>query len=123
VELVIQVVDGATDTATGDGKAHIAVPGQANGFNLVDVVIQAVVAGTTGTMDVQIHNLTQTADMLTTVATIDTAETSSATAATPAVIDAANDDVATDDILRIDVDGIHTTAAKGLVVRLKFSSA
>ena len=52
--------------------------------------------------------------------TIDSGETDTSTAATPAVIDTANDDVATADSLRIDVDAVSTTAAKGLYVELQF---
>lgn len=123
VEVVLQAVEGATDTAVGDGIAYFAIPSQANAFNLTAIVIQVVTAGTTNTTDIQIHNLTQAADMLSTVATIDSTETSSGTAAAAAVIDTANDDVATDDIIRVDVDAVSTTAAKGLIVRLVFSPA
>ena len=44
----------------------------------------------------------------------------SATAATAAVINGSNDDLATSDILRIDVDATATTKAKGLLVTLRF---
>ena len=77
-------------------------------------------AGTTNTTDIQIHNVTQTADMLSTKITIDSAELTSYTAATAPVIDAANDDVATGDKLRFDVDAISTTPAVGLQVILTF---
>ena len=40
--------------------------------------------------------------------------------AAPAVIDTTKDDVATDDMLRIDVDGVHTTPAAGCIVTLGF---
>lgn len=50
--------------------------------------------------------------MLSTAMTIDSAETSTSTAATPPVIDTANDDVATGDVIRIDIDAISTTAPK-----------
>jgi hypothetical protein len=118
----ILVFDDATDCATGDGAGDVffRVPSTANGFDLVGVAAQCQTAGTTGTMDVQIHNVTQAADMLTTKLTIDSAETDSSTAATAAVIDTANDDVATGDQIRIDVDAVHTTAAKGLLVELQF---
>lgn len=116
------VFDDATDCATGDGAGDIwfRVPSILNGFDLVDVAASCQTAGTTGTMDVQIHNVTQAADMLTTKITIDSAETDSSTAATAAVIDTANDDVATGDQIRIDVDAVHTTAAKGLLVEMQF---
>ena len=58
--------------------------------------------------------------MLSTVVSIDSGETSSTTAATAAVINTANDDVATGQILRFDVTAIHTTPAKGLFVNLDF---
>jgi hypothetical protein len=114
--------DSATACAVGNGAGSLLfrVPSTLNGMNLVGVAAAVGTAGTTGTMDIQIANVTQAADMLTTKITIDSAETDSSTAATPAVIDAANDDVATGDQLRIDVDAIHTTPATGLMVELQF---
>jgi hypothetical protein len=58
--------------------------------------------------------------MLSTKLTIDSGETGSDTAATPAVINTSYDDVATNDLLRIDIDAISTTAPKGLIVTLEF---
>jgi hypothetical protein len=108
------------DTAIGDGKAYWQVPALFSNMNLVYVLAWVATAGTTNTTDIQIYNVTQTADMLSTVITIDTGEVSSATAAAAAVIDTGNDDVAVSDMLRIDVDAVSTTAAKGLTVRLGF---
>jgi len=116
----IVVFDFTTDTATGDGKAYFRVPPSMGGMDLVSVAAHVITAGTTNTTDVQIHNLTQAADMLTTKLTIDSAELDTSTAATPAVIDGGNDDVASGDILRIDVDAVSTTAAKGLMVSMEF---
>jgi hypothetical protein len=117
----IQVVDAGTSTATGDGKAFFRVPSELNGMNLVGVAANVYTAGTTGTTDVQIRNVTDSADMLSTKITIDSTETDTATAATAAVIDTAKDDVVTADKLAIDIDAVSTTAAKGLYVELKFS--
>lgn len=114
------VFDFTTDTATGDGKFYAHVPAALDGMNLVEVHAEVITAGTTGTTDIQIHNLTQAADMLSTKLTIDSAETGSDTAATAAVIDTANDDIAENDVLRVDVDAVSTTAAKGLIVTLGF---
>lgn len=116
----VQVFDSGTDTATGDGKAFFRIPAVMNGWNLVAVAMSVYTAGTTNTTDVQIRNITQAADMLTTKLTIDSTETDSSTAATAAVIDTNNDDVATGDRIAIDVDAVHTTAAKGLFVELTF---
>lgn len=113
--------DFTTDVATGDGKGYFYVPPALNGMNLVSVNAKVITAGTTGTMDIQIANVTDTTDMLSTKMTIDSTETSTDTAATPAVIDTTKDDVATGDILRVDVDAVQTTKAKGLIVTLGFA--
>jgi hypothetical protein len=116
----ILVVDPATNTATGDGKAFFRVPSVMNGWNLVGVNATVYTAGTTNTTTVQIRNITQTADMLSTAMTIDSGEVDTSTAATPPVIDTNNDDVATGDRIAIDVDAISTTPAKGLYCELIF---
>jgi hypothetical protein len=118
----LMVFDDSQDVATGNGAGDLffRVPSTMNGMNLVAVAACVQTAGTTGTTDIQIHNVTDTADMLSTVITIDSAETDSSTAATAAVINAATDDVATGDVLRIDVDAVSTTAPKGLLVELQF---
>ena len=120
--VVQMVVFNFTDDAeTGDGKFYFVVPAKLNGMNLTSAVAQAITAGTTGTMDIQVANVTDSVDMLSTKLTIDSAEKSSLTAATPVVIDATKDDVVTDDLLRIDIDAVQTTKAKGLIVTLGFS--
>jgi hypothetical protein len=118
----LMVFDDSQDVATGNGAGDLffRVPSTMNGMNLVAVAACVQTAGTTGTTDIQIHNVTDTADMLSTVITIDSGETDSATAAAAAVIDGTADDVATGDILRIDVDAVSTTPPKGLLVELQF---
>jgi hypothetical protein len=116
----IPVGDSLSSLSTGDGKAFFRVPAELNGMNLTGVAAAVYTAGTTNTLDVQIRNKTQTADMLSTKITIDSTETDSSTAATPAVIDTGNDDVATGDMIAIDIDAVHTTPAKGLVVEMRF---
>ena len=118
--LQLTCFDYTTDTATGDGKGYFHIPAGLDGMDLIEVHAQVITAGTTNTTDIQIHNLTQTADMLSTVITIDTGETGSDTAAAAAVIDTAEDDIAENDLIRIDVDAVSTTAAKGLIVTLGF---
>lgn len=109
-----------TDAATGDGKAYIHIPPKLNGWNLVYVHALNTTAGTTGTQDIQIHNVTDAVDMLSTKLTIDSTEKGSDTAATAAVIDTTKDDVATNDVLRIDVDAVQTTKGKGTICTLGF---
>lgn len=113
----------ATDQSTGDGKVGFEVLPELDGMNLVEVRASVDTAGTTGTSDVQIRRVRSgtPADMLTTKLTVDSGETSSSTAATPAVIDAANDDVATGDMIYIDQDAVQTTKAKGGHISLSFA--
>lgn len=118
--VAVTCFDYTTDTATGDGKGYFHIPASVGGMDLVSVHAEVITAGTTGTTDIQIHNVTQAADMLSTKLTIDSGETGSDTAATAAVIDTGNDDVATNDLIRIDVDAVSTTAAKGLIVTCEF---
>jgi hypothetical protein len=106
--------------SVADGVAYLHIPPDLNGLDLVYVHAEVRTAGVTGTMDIEVYNVTQAVDMLSTTLTIDTTETGSDTAAIPAVIDTANDDVATNDVLRIDIDAVQTTPAEGLVVTLGF---
>lgn len=118
----VQTIAAGTAVATGDGNGNVRffIPSILNGWNLVSVAAAVVTAGTTNTTDIQIHNVTQAADMLSTKITIDSGEKTSYTAATPPVIDGGNDDVATGDEIRFDVDAISTTPPQGLVIILGF---
>jgi hypothetical protein len=120
VELIL--IEGATDVAVGDKQGNLSfrVPVEMNGWNLVGIAAHVETAGTTGNLDIQIHNITQAADMLSTKMRIETGETDTSTSAQPGVIDTANDDVATADKIRIDVDSVQTTAPKGLTITLVF---
>lgn len=112
--------DLSTALTTGDGKAYLVIPAALDGMNLIAVKATLVVAqSTSGIPTVQIANVTDAVDMLSTKLTIDANETDSATAATAAVIDTTKDDVATGDILRFDID-VAGTGAKGLVVTATF---
>jgi hypothetical protein len=112
------------DTATGDGKVGLRIPAELDGMNLVAVAACVTTAGTTGTTDVQIRRVRSAtpADMLSTKITIDSTEVDTSTAATAAVINGTNDDVATGDQIYIDVDAVSTTKAKGLFVHMTFAN-
>jgi hypothetical protein len=113
------VVDFTTATATGDGKFYFHVPASLAGMNIVTVHAEVITAGTTNTTNIQLHNLTATADILSTVITIDSGETGSDTAAAAAVIDAAQDDLTANDVIRVDVDAVSSTPANGLIVTIE----
>ena len=117
----IVIQDDTTANAVADGVGDFEwVPGDTfSGYNIVDVEAGVYVAGTTGTLDVQIHNVTSAADVLSTKLTIDTGETSTHTAAAAAVISGTEDDITAGDRFRFDIDAIHTTPAQGFWLELK----
>ncbi len=119
VRFEIKVTSDTEALATGDGQFIFAIPKDLNGANLVDAQAYVTTVSSSGLPTVQIRNVTQTADMLTTKITIDASEFTSFTAATPRVIDASNDDVATGDLIAIDVD-VAGTGTMGLGVLLGF---
>jgi hypothetical protein len=117
-ERIIEVLVTAPgdDVATGDGVAHFTIPSSMAGMNLVRAQATVVTPGTTGATTVNVHNVTDAVDMLSANISI----ASAANVGTPGTVDTGNDDVTTDDRLRIDVDTVSTTAPKGLVVILEF---
>ena len=116
------VFDFTTDIAEGNGKFYLHIPAGLNGMDLVEVHAKVITVGDGSTVSVQVHNLTDTTDMLSTNVTIDDGELDSKDAAAAVAIDTGEDDVVTNDVLRIDVDGNggDTTVAKGLIVTLGF---
>ncbi len=101
------LINDSTALTSGDGKAYVRIPDFIGGMNLVGAYASR--AAGTGTPTIQVYNVTQTQDMLSTRITIDSGETDSSTAATAPVINTSNDDVAEGDRLRIDVDDAGTS--------------
>jgi len=119
---VVYITVIANDTAltTGDGKHTTTIGWDLNGMYLLRA--HATVYGAspgTGTPAIQIRNVTDSVDMLSTPITIDTNEYGSYTAAIPPVIDKANNQVAAGDRIAIDVDDAGTSRT-GLDVVLTF---
>lgn len=116
--LDVKLFDDATAATTGDGKYHWFVPPELDGTKLVRVVGYVSTVSSSGALTIQINNVTQSLDMLSTALTIDQSEKTSITAATPAVI---KDTIVLrpGDELRFDVDGAGT-GAKGLLIHLSF---
>lgn len=106
--------------ATGDGKSYFHVPPDLNGLDLVYCHAEVKNTGTTGTMQIQIRNVTQSVDMLSTKLQIDSGESGSDTAATAYDINESNDQVSTNDIIALDFDQLHSTPADGCIVTLGF---
>jgi len=123
-ERVIQmvVVDFATDLAVAaSGKFWFHVPSTLDGYNIVEVHAEVITAPTGSTIIIDLYNLTHTGgdlDILSTNLTINAGETGSDTA-TAAVINTSNDHLATNDVIRVDIDQVgSSTAGAGLIVTM-----
>jgi hypothetical protein len=121
VQYCIELTAPDQNPLTGDTQQVIMCMADLDGGHLVDAQAYHVVAGT-GTTEIQIHNLTQAVDMLSTPVTIDSGELDSYDATTPRVIDLANDLVVRQDQIAIDVDDVQANA-QGLYVVITFGIA
>lgn len=105
--------------AVGTGLAYLPIPSTVGGKSLVSAKAYVTTPSSGGAITIQIHNVTAAVDMLSTPLMIDEGEGDGTTAATPAVIDPANDLVATGQMLRIDCSAAGA-GVKGLIVELQF---
>lgn len=116
--IYIKVILETSTLATGDGQAYVTIlDNLLDGMNIIRVAAGVYTVSSSGLPTIQIYNVTDAVDILSTRITIDVSEKNSLTAATPPVIDAANDELKLGDILRIDVD-VAGTGTKGLDVAI-----
>jgi hypothetical protein len=112
----VYVVGATTDVSAGDGQYYFMIPEALNGMNLVRAIARVVTAGTTNATTIDIFNVTDSVDMLSTAISI----ASGGTLATAGTVNTSTDDVATNDLIRIDVTSVSTTKPKGLIVEMEF---
>jgi hypothetical protein len=113
----VKVFSDTTAAASGNDKRRFVVTDDLGGTYLRSVNITVTDVGSSST-GVMIHNLTNADDVLSTLTTIDTGDTTSYDSASPHVVDLTVNRCARGDVLRIDVDDGST--AKGLEVLLEF---
>jgi len=118
--LVVKCVADTIGPSVGNGITHVTMPSTLNGKNLQSAQAHVYTVGTGSTTTVQLHNLTDGQDMLSTAITIDASEKDSSTAATPSVVGNYSE-VSTADVIRIDVDVVATNTL-GLEVRMVFNT-
>jgi len=117
--LVVKCVADTIGPTVGNGITHITIPSTLDGKNLQSAQAHVYTAGTGSLNTIQLHNLTDSQDMLSTAITIDSGEKDSSTAATPSVVGNYSS-VSTADVIRIDVDVVATNTL-GLEVRMVFN--
>jgi len=118
--LVIKCVADTIGPTTGNGITHVTIPSTLDGKDLQSAQAHVYTAGTGSLTTVQLHNLTDGQDMLSTPITIDSGEKDSSTAATPSA-GSSYTGVSTADVIRIDVD-IVATNTLGLEIRMVFNT-
>jgi len=118
--LVVKCVADTIGPTVGNGITHVTIPSTLDGKNLQSAQAHVYTAGTGSLTTVQLHNLTDGQDMLSTPITIDASEKDSSTAATPSVAGSYSG-VSTADVIRIDVDVVATNTL-GLEIRMVFNT-
>lgn len=122
--VTVNVTPLATAVSTGDDQAWFHCGPELAGFDLTDVRAYHATTGSGGsatTINFRRDRGGTIVDMLSTALTIDVGERNHTTAATPAVINTANDDIADGDLIRVDIDAVPTTPPNGLTVALLFA--
>lgn len=108
-----RIIEATTDTSTGTTKGgDFEAPFTGT---ITEIGAYVDTAGTTGTMIVDV-NKNGTTLMTTDKVSIDTTEKSSRTAATAPTLTTTS--ITAGDLITFDIDAVHTTAAKGLTVRI-----
>lgn len=118
----LKVCSDTTAVSTGNDQRRFVVTDDLGGTFLRTVHATVSTSGSSDT-EVQIHNLTTGDDLLSTVTTIDSGDTTSYSSASPHEIDETGDPqvnyITRGDVLRVDVDAAGS-GAMGLEVLLEF---
>lgn len=116
--LQLKIMDDSTNVTTGDGKLIFLIPPELDGTALFRAVAFVSTVSSSGLPTIQVRNITQSLDVLSTKITIDANEYTSITAATPCVI---KDKIVyrAGDLIAIDID-VAGTGAQGLGIQLSF---
>lgn len=118
----LKIFTDTTAVAAGNDARRFVITDDLGGTYLRSANATVTTVGSSATT-VQVHNLTNTDDLLDTVITIDSGDTNSYDSATPHVVDDSGDPqinyITRGDVLRIDVDSAGT-GAMGLEVLLEF---
>ena len=125
--VVLKVLAADEPWSKGDGKIYFTIPPELNGAKLISAHAYCYTASSSGKPVLQVARGRRASpnaaptykDMLSTRISIDAGEFSSTDASVQPVINTAYDDVATRDLIRVDID-IAGTGTKGLDVSLVF---
>lgn len=117
--VVVKAIADDDGLYVANGITHFTVPIELNGMNLVSVGAHIYTKSSSGDPLFQIHNLTDSVDMLSSRLRIDASDDDTKDASNPPVIDTAHDDVVTGDVLRFDCD-VAGTGTAGMEIRMGF---
>lgn len=125
--VVLKVLAADEAWSTGDGKIYFTIPPELNGAKLISAHAYCYTASSSGKPVLQVARGRRASpnaaptynDMLSTRISIDVGEFSSTDTSVQPVINTAYDDVATRDLIRVDVDEAGT-GTRGLDVSLVF---
>jgi hypothetical protein len=114
--IILIAIASATDVSVADGVMYFPIPPKLNGKILKSANAIVNTAGSTNATTIDIYNVTDSVDMLSSAISI----ASDATVGTAGTVNTSYDDVATNDVLRVDITSASSTKPKGLMVMLEF---
>lgn len=117
--LMIKVMSDNATVTDGNGKMKFPIPQELNGLKITKAEAAVTTASSSGVIAVGVYNYTSAKEILSTGILIDVGEYTSYTSAVPSVVNAANNTVATGDLIGIDVDAAGINA-RGLTIILTF---
>lgn len=117
-EVQMAIFDWTEDITTGDGAFYFTIDQKLHTMNISYLHAQVITAGTTGTLDIMLYNMGGSHDILSAPIQIDSTELTSTTGSSGTINVAG---VTGEDVIRIDIDSVPTTAPKGLIVTIGFS--
>jgi hypothetical protein len=122
VSVPVHTTDEAVASASGAGGAFWRVPAAFDGYRLAAIGASVFTPGTGGSTSIQVRNVTQSVDMLSTPMLIEDGETGTQTSSQPGTIDTNNAVVAEGDLLVFDLTVTASSAPMGLIADLIFSA-
>lgn len=116
----LNVTSARTFVVTGNNQAQFVVPPSLSGYVLTSAHAYVTTTGTGNTTDIMLTRTRSgsSVNMLTSGLRIDTGENGTDTASNAYVINTSNDDVASYDVIGVNVTGSHTVPARGLIVTM-----
>jgi len=112
----------SSDVSSGTGKYYFVIDRRLHNLYLFNLHARHLTAGSgVGSTSIQIYNVTQGRNLLSTTLTVNSGHLGSETATIPYVVDSGGNQVREWDLIRVDISSVPATAPKCLILTIGFS--